>query len=333
MVSSQWPEEQGWFSSMSLTLGIDIGGTNVKGVLLHSSGQRLARRRWKTDSFGEGKVIPMNLGEAIAEFLSKQKLSPGNLLGVGIASAGLIAGGVVKTSPNLPHWENVKLAQGLSKHLGKRVLMENDVNALAFGEWKLGAGKGASNMICLALGTGVGGGLILSEKLYKGSQGLGAELGHMSIDLAGRPCLCGSQGCLEAYAGARAIRISAEQALERGAEGAVALAKFLGKNPPEPEFLHAAAKNGSRLAIRIFDEAGRALGVAVSNLVNGLNPDVFVLAGGVASAGRFILEPALAEARSRIMNPKEQKLKIRLRSLGDDGACLGAALLAREPRA
>jgi len=121
--------------------------------------------------------------------------------------------------------------------------------------------------------------------------------------------------------------------LERGAEGAVALAKFLGKNPPEPEFLHAAAKNGSRLAIRIFDEAGRALGVAVSNLVNGLNPDGFVLAGGVASAGRFILEPALAEARSRIMNPKEQKLKIRLRSLGDDGACLGAALLAREPRA
>ncbi len=318
---------------MSLTLGIDIGGTNVKGVLLHSSGQCLARRRWKTADFGEGREIPANLAEAITEFLSRKKLTPGNLLGVGIASAGLIADDVVKTSPNLPHWENVKLAEGLRRRLGKRVLLENDVNALAFGEWKLGAGKGASSMICLALGTGVGGGLILDGHLYKGSQGLGAELGHMSIDHGGRPCLCGSFGCLETYAGARALRQSAEGALARGEAGAASLARFLGKHPADPERLHAAAKAGKTLAVRLFEEAGRALGVAVANLVNGLNPDLFVLAGGVSSAGKFILEPALAEARSRIMNPKEQKLKIRLRSLGDDGASLGAALLAREPRA
>lgn len=318
---------------MSLSLGIDIGGTNVKAVLLHSSGQRLARRRWKTESFGEGREIPARLAEAILEFLGKQKLGPGNLVGVGVASAGLIADGIVKTSPNLPHWEGLRLAEGLTRHLGRPVLLENDVNALAFGEWKLGAGKGASSMICLALGTGVGGGLILDGRLFRGSQGLGAELGHMSIDMNGRPCLCGSRGCLEAYAGARAIRISAEVALARGEEGAASLQRFLGKNAPDPEQLHKAAKAGKSLAARLYEEAGRALGVAVANLVNGLNPDLFVLAGGVSRAGRWILEPALDEARKRIMNPEQQKLKIRLRALGDDGACLGAALLAREPRA
>jgi glucokinase len=318
---------------MSLSLGIDIGGTNVKAMLLHSSGRRLARRRWKTEVFGEGREIPGKLAEGILDFLSKQKLTPGNLVGVGVASAGLIVDGVVKTSPNLPHWEGLKLAEELSLHLNKRVLLENDVNALAFAEWKLGAGRGASSMICLALGTGVGGGLILDKRLYKGSQGLGAELGHMSIDLNGRPCLCGSLGCLEAYAGARAIQTEAERAIAQGEEGGASLARFLGKNPPDPKQLCAAAKAGKGMAIRIFEEAGRSLGVAVANLVNGLNPDLFVLAGGVSRAGKWIMEPALAEARSRIMNPRQQKLKIRLRALGDDGASLGAALLVREPRA
>ena len=317
---------------MSLSLGIDIGGTNVKAVLLHSAGQRLARRRWKTAALGEGSEIPGRLADAIIEFLASQKLGPGNLVGVGVASAGLILNGEVKTSPNLPHWEGLKLRDGLSRGLGRRVLLENDVNALAFGEWKLGAGKGASSMVCLALGTGVGGGLVLDGRLFRGSQGLGAELGHMSIDLKGRPCLCGSLGCLEAYAGARAIRLSAESALAHGEAGAASLRRFLGGKDPDPEQLHLAAKSGKSLAIRIFDEAGRALGVAVANLVNGLNPDLFVLAGGVSRAGRWILEPALDEARNRIMNPRQQKLKIRLRALGDDGASIGAALLAREPR-
>jgi len=318
---------------MSLTLGIDVGGTNVKAILLHSSGQRLARGRWKTAVFGRGREIPERLEATVRSFLEKQSLAPSNLLALGLASAGLVMDGIVKTSPNLPGWEGVKLAEELGRRLSKRVILENDVNALAFGEWKLGAGRGCSSMICIALGTGVGGGLILDGRLFKGSQGLGAELGHMSIDLNGRACLCGARGCLEAYAGGRAIRSAAEGALARGEEGAASLARFLGKRPPDPKRLCAAAKAGKSLAVRIYRESGRALGVAVANLVNALNPELFVLAGGVSQAGKWILEPALAEARSRIMNPKQQKLKIRLRALGEDGASLGAALLAREPRA
>lgn len=319
---------------MPLSLGIDIGGTNVKGILIDGRGRRVARRRWKSASLGRShREILDNLFAALTDFLASRKVTPEQVAGIGVASAGLILAGRITRSPNLEHWEGVDLGRGLSRRLGRPVHIENDVNALAYGEWKLGAGRGTRNMVCLALGTGVGGGLILGGKLYRGSRGLAAELGHMSIDMNGRPCPCGSRGCLEAYAGGVAIRKSAELALDRKVRGAVALARRLRGAAPEPAALAAAAREGDRLAATLLAEAGAAVGVAAANLINALDPDLIVLAGGVSRAGRFILEPARLQARRRIMNPDVQKCRLRLRALGDDGAALGAALLARESSA
>ena len=319
---------------MPLSLGIDIGGTNIKGILVDGRGCRVARRRWKSASMGRShREILDGLAAALSDFLAGRKSAPDRAAGIGVASAGLILKGRITCSPNLEHWEGLDLGRGLSRRLGRPVHVENDVNALAYGEWRLGAGRGTRNLVVLALGTGVGGGLILDGKLYRGGRGLAAELGHMSIDLNGRPCPCGSRGCLEAYAGATAIGRSAELALARKVRGSAALARLLGTAAPEPAALAAAARKGNRLAVSLLAEAGAAVGVAAANLVNALDPDLILLAGGVSRAGRFILEPARREARRRIMNPAVQQHRICLRALGDDGAALGAALLARESSA
>ncbi|MDP6418684.1 MAG: ROK family protein [Candidatus Krumholzibacteria bacterium] len=309
----------------SLSLGIDIGGSNVKAVMLDARARPLGRARWKTAALGDRptEILPA-LATRIHKLQGRHRLRE-----LGIASAGILQNGRLVDSPNLRHWEGLDYRK-LSGLLDCPVLVENDVNALAWAEWKLGAGQGSRNMLCLALGTGIGGGLVLDGKLYRGSRAMGAELGHMTIDLAGRPCACGNRGCLEAYAGARAMEESCRAALETGRRGSLALEKHLAGRHPSPRLLVDAAKKGNRLAVSLLADAGRSLGVALANYVNIFDPEVIVIAGGVSRAGRWILDPAKSEAKRRLMSSAQQHHRLLLRKLGDDGAALGAALLCRE---
>jgi len=318
-----------------ISLGLDVGGTNMKAALLSPAGRLLGRAHWPTPGLGglEGEILD-ELVDRIQDILTRHGVAAPKLAGLGLACAGLVdfKAGLISDSPNLRAWEGIELRRRLSSRLRCPVLLENDVNALAYGEWRLGAGRGTRHMLCLALGTGVGGGLILDGSLYRGYRGLGAELGHVTIDRTGRRCACGNRGCLEAYAGARQLSLAAGRALARGRRGHGALRRYLAGRAPTPARLSQAARAGNALARELLADLGRALGVAIASYVNIFAPERVILAGGVSRAGHFILDPARAEARSRLMNPAVQVLDLRLRALGDDGAALGAALLARERR-
>ncbi|MCB1161883.1 ROK family protein [bacterium] len=320
---------------MRILLGLDVGGTNVKAVLATADGRALRRARWRTAELGDTPAAALDgLAARVDRLLAAARLAPAALGGLGLACAGLIDGesGRILDAPNLRHWEGAPLGEWLAGRFPCAVAVENDVNALAYGEWRLGAGRGTRHLACLALGTGVGGGLILDGALYRGRRGLAAELGHLVIDREGRRCPCGNRGCLEAYAGARALEAAARRALARRRAGHAALTRALGGGAPDPRALAAAARGGSALARELLAEAGRALGVAVTSIINAFAPERVILAGGVAAAGALVLGPARAEARARLMNPRVQRLDLRLRALGNDGAALGAALLAAERR-
>jgi glucokinase len=318
---------------MGILLGLDVGGTNVKAVLAAAGGGERRRARWATATLGDTPGTALaGLETRIHALLARAGLAPADLAGLGLACAGLIDGasGRLLAAPNLRHWEGAPLRDWLAARFPCPVVIENDVNALAYGEWRLGAGRGVRHLVCLALGTGVGGGLILDGALYRGRNGLAAELGHMVIDRDGRRCPCGSRGCLEAYAGARAIQAAARRALARRAPGHRELTRLLAGAAPAPQALHAAARAGSGLARELLADAGRALGVGIASCINAFAPDCIVIAGGVAGAGDYLIEPARAEAAARLMDPVHQRLDLRSRALGDDGAALGAALLAAE---
>lgn len=318
---------------MRTLLGLDIGGTNVKAVLLEADGLPRARARWRTAELGvDVPSVLTGLATHIQALLDRHGVAAGELGGLGLACAGLIDSelGEIVDAPNLRHWEGAPLGAWLAERFPCPVALDNDVNALAYGEWRLGAGRGTRNMVCLALGTGVGGGLILDGRLHRGHRGMAAELGHISIDRRGRRCPCGSRGCVEAYVGARAIEAAARRALVRRRSGHARLRALLKGEAPTPRALQRAAKAGSTLARELFEDAGRALGVAVAGCINAFAPERIVIAGGVSRAGKLILDPARTEARAYLMNPAAQRLELRLRALGDDGAALGAALLAAE---
>jgi glucokinase len=321
---------------MRTLLGLDIGGTNVKAILLDGDGAPRARARWRTAALGNDiPALLSGLEFHINDLLNREGLDARELGGLGLACAGLIDSelGRIVDAPNLRHWEGAPLANWLAERFPCPVALENDVNAMAYGEWRRGAGSGTRHMLCLALGTGVGGGLILDGRLYRGHRGLAAELGHISIDRGGRRCPCGARGCVEAYVGARGIEASARRALARRREGHRPLAAMLDGAAPTPGALVKAARGGSELARELFAEAGRALGVGIATCINAFAPERIIIAGGVSKAGKLILEPARVAARDQLMNPEAQCLDLRLRTLGDDGAPIGAALLAAERNA
>jgi glucokinase len=316
-------------------LGLDVGGTGIKAALLDGEGRVLRRARWATAELGIAResILPA-LESRLLGMLAREAITVGDLGGLGLACPGLVDAdtGRLHDAPNLRHWEGLDIGPWLADRFRCPVALDNDVNALAYGEWRLGAGRGTRDMVCLALGTGVGGGLILDGKIYRGWRGLGAELGHLSIDRHGRRCACGNRGCLEAYAGAWALSATARRALARRAPGHRALARLLAGQPPTPAALSRAAAGGSALARELWAEAGCALGVALAGLVNIFAPERIVIAGGLSRAGRLLMEPACQEARRRLMNPDVQRLDLRRRALGDDGAAIGAALQAGEER-
>ncbi len=321
---------------MRTLLGLDIGGTNVKAVLLSSDGTPRARARWRSAALGDDvPALLTGLEKHIHDLLRREGLAARDLGGLGLSCAGLIDSelGRIMDAPNLRRWEGAPLASWLAERFPCPVALENDVNAMAYGEWRRGAGRGTRHMLCLALGTGVGGGLILDGRLYRGHRGLAAELGHISIDRTGRRCPCGARGCVEAYAGARAIEAAARRAMARRREGHRGLAQRLAGDKPTPGNLAKAARGGSVLARELFAEAGRALGVGIASCINAFAPERVIIAGGVSKAGKLIMEPARAAAREQLMNPEAQCLVLRLRALGDDGAPIGAALLAAERNA
>jgi glucokinase len=307
-----------------LDLGIDIGGTNVKAALVSEEGAvaAFALESWSGGSPHDAVAAAL----ALRDRLLCDRSSPRPRF-CGAGCAGLVDGvnGVVRMSPNLPSWRDVELARLLTEALGTETVVENDANAAAFGEHTVGAARGAMNAAVLTLGTGVGGGLILGGRLYRGSHGFAGEVGHATIDLDGPPCVCGGAGCLERMVNAEAI-VTRARALAGSEPSELRTALKAGSLTAKD--VGAAAARGDAVAGRVIEETGRLLGVGLANLVQVLDLEIIVVGGGVASAGDRLLAPARAEMAARVAGPAGRLPKIVPAELGEMAGVTGAALLA-----
>ncbi len=311
-------------------IGIDLGGTNIAGILINKKGDILAKKRRKTlVQEGEDKVIAQIIG-CINDLLKEGKIlgiSSKELLGIGVGAPGPLnrRKGEIYHPPNLPGWENVSLMRILKDKLGIPVFIENDANATALGEWWLGAGRNVNNLILLTLGTGIGGGIIIEGEVYHGFRDMGAELGHIVIKEGGMICGCGIRGCLEAYASATGVVKRTRAAMKQGYK---TILKNLIKDNPEGltcELVFRAAREKDPLALWLIEETGRYLGVGIGSLVNVLNPEMVILSGGMIKAGDLLLNPVRRFVKLFSIKAIIEKVEIVLGDLGDEAGAIGAA--------
>jgi glucokinase len=315
-------------------IGIDIGGTNIRLGLVDELGNIIERRRYKTEAVdGVGAVVAKLKGgmESLMEFAADNRLE---IRGAGIGIPGIISSavGVVHFSPNLPGWVDIRLKDLLEPGLGFPVMVENDANVYALGEARFGAGMGVSSQICMTLGTGVGGGIILDDRIWRGVNGMAGEVGHMTVDPEGPLCGCGNRGCLERYSSATAVLEMAARAFMQK-ESASQLNVY--KDSPASlttEIIADAASNGDKLAIKIYSDVGRFLGIAIANIVNLLNIERVVIGGGLTGAWDLFIGPLKDEVAARAFDIPARSCDIVPGQLGDDAGILGAAGLVLASR-
>ncbi|HUV37545.1 MAG TPA: ROK family protein [Patescibacteria group bacterium] len=308
---------------MECIFGIDIGGTNVKLGILSRGGEILDSGSITTMAAdGPGRVA-----ERARDWMDEHGGGERSPIAAGVDCAGLVDGskGFLYSSPNLPGWENTDLETIFSECLSLPVVVENDVNAAAYGEYRRGAGRGTSCFACVTLGTGVGGGIVTGGKIFRGSSGFAGEIGHTVIQIDGPPCSCGKRGHVEALVGAMAIVERARRAMEGGEKS------ILGdRGQLTVKDIHGAALAGDDLAIDVLAETGRYLGYGLCNIVHLFNPEIIAVGGGIAAAGDFILEHARQTVRQNVMNERLAGVRIVRAELGNTASFTGAALLAAE---
>jgi glucokinase len=244
-----------------------------------------------------------------------------------VGFAGLVNydSGVIRSSIMLPDWVEVPLQSIIEKHFGNSVRIDNDANAAAYGEWWVGAGKGSRTVVCLTIGTGIGGGLIINNELYRGPDGTAAEFGNMTIDYDGPLCWCGNRGCLNPLASGTAITRRTVKKIKQGKRSKIL--DFVNSNLDEitPPIIAKAAFEGDELACQIIAETAMLLGAGIANLVNALNPDVVVLSGGVAEIGELLINRIRAEVQKRAFEIPVKRAKILKATLGYKAGAVGAA--------
>jgi glucokinase len=306
--------------------GIDIGGTNIKLIVLNATGRVIARRSIPSMA----RRGPRHAFSRVSSVLLPLAEKKGSLVRAGVACAGLVEhpSGRLHSSPNLHEWEDTPLARIAREHLGVYSVVDNDANAAAYGEYFRGCGRGRGTFICLTLGTGVGGAVVVDGRLLRGSRNYAGEIGHMTICETGPRCHCGNRGCLEAYVGAYAL-VREARAKSRGRSRY--LRRWIDEGRPlTPKLIADAAARGDRAARSVYEEAGARLGTALANLINIFNPDVIALAGGVAG-GLDLMRPRMdAEIRKRAFAESRRVARIVPAKLGVDAAGIGAALMARD---
>lgn len=298
-------------------ISIDLGGTNFKIALLDLSCKIKEKRVLSTKNFSGKDGLILALVSCISKVIQDRNLKKINILGVGLGLPGPVdtEKGLIHFFPNIPGWKEVKLKSILEKKLGLPVYLDNDANLMALGEYKLGAAKGAKNAVCLTLGTGVGGGIIIENKIYHGSSFAAGEVGHMPLNENGPTCNCGGIACLEAYVGNKIIYSNAR--------------KIFGRKISLEE-VSQLAKRGNKKAISLWQGVGRHLGIALASVVNLLNPDTIVIGGGVAAAGESLFSEVRKTILKRAMPVQAKRVRILRAKLGSDAGLIGTAILVRD---
>lgn len=279
-------------------------------------------------ALGVPGVFVEQVGRSIEALARAAGTTPRRLRGVGIGAPGVVdvRRGIVHSCVNVPRWREVPLSRLMERRLSCRCAVDNDANLVTLGEWRFGAGVSCRNMVCVTLGTGVGGGIVIDGQLYRGASGSAGELGHMITDPAAGGCVCGAAGCLEAQIGTRALIRQARRALRHPAGVLRNLIRRSGGRIT-PELISQAAAAGDGAAREIWSEFGRRLGIGVATVVNALNPERLVIGGGVANAWRWFWPSLKASMQRCALTVPAQAARIVRARLGPRAGVIGAAVL------
>lgn len=285
----------------NFSIGVDLGGTNLRIAAIDEQGTLMEKITLGTKTvFGRDQVLN-NMCDAIQQTSEKYRASA-NLLGVGIGVPGIIdmQTGMMRESPNLPGWADYPVRAEIERRLGAPVILENDANCAAFGEKWLGAGRQVNDLAMLTLGTGVGGGIVMGGKIWHGMTGMAGEFGHMTVEPEGPQCGCGNRGCLEQYASATAVMRMAREAIAEGNAPGLAMVANSDVEFSAKEIYNLTIQ-GDEQAKKIFRRVGRALGISLATMINGLNLEMYVIGGGVSSAWEAFSPSIFEELRQRSM--------------------------------
>ncbi len=300
---------------MKYVLGVDVGGTNIKFGLVNKKGDIIARSNMKTSCVKKGCQNLIKAIVAEGESLFKEnKLKRKNILGVGIGLPGLIdiEKGFVHYLPNISGWNNVPLKSIFEKKIKLPTFIDNDVNVITLAEAKFGAGKGVNNLVCITLGTGVGSGLVLDGRLYRGEGFAAGELGHMPLNEKGDKCTCGGSGCLETLVGNKRLLKKARSVFKR--------------NVPIEE-ISPLARQGDKRAIKFWEETALHIGNGLVGVVNLLNPRLIVIGGGISNNHKYLFNTIRQVIKKRAMRKQASMVRIVRAKLGNDAGIMGAQAL------
>jgi glucokinase len=300
------------------SIGVDLGGTNLRAAAIGADGAMLDKIAGSTPIDAGPEAVISDICAAVESL--RARLGQENLAGIGAGVPGSIRmeEGVIGAWPNMPAFNGYPVRAEIEKRIGAKLFLENDANAAALGEHWRGAGRGVANMVLLTLGTGIGGGIIVDGRVLHGSLGMAGELGHITVSPNGNPCGCGNRGCVEKHASATAI---------------VAMARLLGLGGDvSAEDVYKLAVSGNQRARMIFEAMGEALGIALANLINIFNFPLYLLSGGPLPSWDFFAPAMLAEVQRRSFTYRQAPTRIERAALGHEAGLYGAAYLPLQTR-
>ncbi len=302
----------------SLRLGLDVGGTKCLAVVVDDGGSVVERRRVPTPSGAK------DIEDALVELVQSFEVGVDEWTTIGVGVPGLVSlDGVIVSSPNLPGVENFPVAQRLVERLGRPIPVDNDANCAARAEWRVGAARARDDALIVTIGTGIGGGVVAGGRLVRGAHGFAGEIGHVVVDVGGRECPCGRQGCWEQYASGMALRRLARVALDRGA-------RWPGSGDDAID-VRRAAENGNEAAYRVIDEFGDWIAVGVAALVHVVDPEIVVIGGGVAHRADVVRDAVERHLGEHLYaSHVRPHPRVVLAHFGEDAGAIGAAFLVRD---
>ena len=317
-------------SSNAPLVGVDLGGTNIRVLMVDESRGTVGRSEALTRAEEGVEPVVRRMADCVREALDRAGITPEEVAGVGVGAAGLTdwKSGTVLLASNLG-WKDVPLKEYLSRELGSiRVEVDKDTNVAALAEARLGAGRAFQHFLYVTAGTGIGGGIILNGTLYRGATGGAGDIGHIKVDPDGPPCGCGDHGCVEVFASGGGIVARARDALANRAPEAASSSMVVEELTAQAVF--DAAEKGDALAARLVEKAGAALGLVLADYVNINNPEAIVLGGGLLRAGALYRTPVERELKRRALSALGDAVRLIPPELGEDVGMMGAALLLAE---
>src|SRR5215207_158824 len=320
---------------MKKYVGCDLGGTNLRAAIVDVNNDSAIVHQMKIPTLArEGHdAVMQRMADLILETIRSANLKKEDIGGIGIGVPGVLdlEKGETLFLPNLPGtWQRVPLQATITKLTGLPTVLLNDVRSITYGEWRYGAGRGVDTMAVFAIGTGIGGGLVINGQLHLGIGGTGGELGHTVIDFNGPRCGCGNYGCLEAYASGPAIAAMGMKAVAQGLTTRLGEMCQYDLNRLTAELIAQAAQEGDEIAKDIFEKAGFYLGVAAGNICSAIGARRIIITGGVSQAGELLLAPMRRTLRERVTVMPIDQVEVVRSQLGNRAGVIGVACLAAD---